>query len=120
MTAQPQVRSQLRNVDRQDVFDSFHLENQDLIDQLVDPVGRIDTVSVENDWHVHLPLHAVVPARQLQREALIVHGLEQPWTKLLMDANRSSDHGGREIVVLEHGPLSSRFRRRIASKGAGE
>ena len=120
MTAQPQVRSQLCDVDWQDVFDCFDLENKDLIDQLVDPVGCVDAMFLKDDRHFHLPLHAVVPARQLQGEAFIVHGLEKPWTKLLMNANRGSDHGGRELVVLEHGPLSSRLRRRMSSKACDE
>lgn len=80
-------------MDRKKSLDRLHFEDEHAFDQEIYPICRLDPMPFEDDWHFHLPLHAKIPARQLERETFIVGRFEKSRTKPLMDANRRSDRG---------------------------
>lgn len=46
--AQPQIREKLRLVDRMYQFNTLHLDDNQIFDNLIDPISKLDLFSVEN------------------------------------------------------------------------
>jgi len=80
-SAQSQIRKQLSVVDRQNRFDGFHFDNDDFVDQQIDPVAELDCESLIPNGKVLLGFDQAAKVDQLERETRAISTLEQARTQ---------------------------------------
>jgi len=100
-TAQPHVRHQLRLMNRMDRLDAFHLDNDEGLDDQVDPVSQLDPFVVVNHRQPDLAGDSQAAFAQFMSKASLISALQQPRSEQRMNSHRTGNDCTADLVRAE-------------------
>ena len=103
MTAEPQVRQDLRAVNSKYCFNALDFKHQTVLDDEVDPIcgGQADPLVL--DRQVHLVLEMQMRCCEFVEQARIVGAFEHAGAECGMNLDASTDHKMTGFVRLHNG-----------------
>ena len=87
-------------MDRHQTLDGFDLDDQLARDDQIHPVPAVKPHLLVEDWQSHLPIVGNACGTKFETQALLVRGLEQPWSQSAMHLNRQSNHALTQITPM--------------------
>jgi hypothetical protein len=100
-TGQLQIGKRLRGMNRQKTLDALEFDQNQIVDDEIDPVSGFDSQAFEINRQVNLPLEGNASKPELVAEAAIVSGLEQTWPQDPMNVGRESEYPADDRTLLE-------------------
>src|SRR5207253_3924888 len=102
-----EIRQELRFVNGSQGAHGLQLDNDNLLDEQVDPVGTVNLESTVDDRAFLLALDSQSPVDQLELQACLVRRFEQARPQLSMHGNSSRENLLRHLVAsLDHSLIS--------------
>src|SRR5690606_7301670 len=102
LSAQSEVRDQLRLVNRSDPFNRFELDHDLTLDDEIHAVATVQRDALVLKRKCDLFLEVDLAKVKLVRQALFVSGLQEPWTESSMDLDRCADDVFGDLLVMKH------------------
>jgi hypothetical protein len=75
----------------------FDLNDDEILDEKVEPITAINFQVAVLHWQRHLPLELDVASSQLTTETRLIGRLQQPGAELTVNVNRSADDRFRDL-----------------------
>jgi general secretion pathway protein I len=94
---QREVGQQLRLVNRQQLLNRFELDDDRVLNDKVHSVERIEAMALVNNGNGNLLLKADTPARQLDRDTLLVDRLEKSRPELFVHVDACTEDALRNL-----------------------
>jgi len=107
LSGKPQVRQQLRFMNRQNRRERLYLDDHGILDQDIDSVPKFDVESVILDGY-HLLLDMRDPSHpKLVTQTRLIRSFKQPWTELRVHFVRGIQNRLRDVAVDQQSAMSS-------------
>jgi len=102
-------------MDRQNPLNRLDLDDESLLDEQVDAIRAVEPVALKHNGQFELPLDLQSRTSKYIAQTLIIRRLEQPTAEALMNVDRRTNDGTRDLVIVMHAVRSAKRAETLAS-----